>query len=309
MTRSDNKKTINEIRKYSRQLVRELDVVKGVYLGTGYTVTQCHVLFEVATHESLGLLELAEILLIDKSNTSRTVKQLVVKGLIQSKTSSADSRQKIFSLTRKGKQALSQTINLADDQVGSAISVLTTDQQQTVIEGLQLYGSALRKSRLQSQFQIRRIKRSDDAQVARVIREVMTEFDAVGEGYSINDPEVDEIYSNYRDKRSCYFVVAKDGKIVGGAGIGPLQGGDASVCELRKMFFLPQTRGCGMGRRMLEMLMDEARKRGFKRCYLETLERMDSAKALYERIGFKRLRKSMGNTGHCSCDSWYLLKL
>jgi putative acetyltransferase len=309
MKRSELKKTINEIRKQSRQLVRELDIVKGVYLGTGFTFTQCHVLFELAEHRTLGLTELSKILLIDKSNTSRTVKKLVSLGLISSKTCPEDTRQKLFRLTAKGKAALAKTINLADDQVESAMEFLSTEQEATVIEGLKLYGDALRKSRLQAQFQIRRIKKSDEPQMARVIREVMTEFGAVGDGYSINDPEVDSMYSNYRGKHSCYFVIVKNEKVVGGAGLAPLSEGDQDVCELRKMYFMPQARGCGLGSKLLELVLNEARKRGFKKCYIETLERMESAKALYERFGFKPLKKPMGNTGHDSCDAFSLLEL
>ena len=252
MSRSDLKSTIGEIRAHSRLLVRELDVVKGVYLGTGYTFTQCHVLFELASHGSLGLMELAEILLIDKSNTSRTVKQLVSLGLVESKKTASDSRLKSFSLTTQGKKALQSTINLADDQVEDALTNLTEEQHQVVIQGLQLYGQALRKSRLQSEFTIRPIRKRDDNQVARVIRDVMTEFGAVGEGYSINDSEVDAMYSSYRDDQACYFVILRDEKVVGGGGIGPLAGGTKTVCELRKMFFRPSARGFGLGQRLLD---------------------------------------------------------
>ncbi|QEG21702.1 bifunctional helix-turn-helix transcriptional regulator/GNAT family N-acetyltransferase [Mariniblastus fucicola] len=309
MSRSEIKKTINEIRKHSRQFARELDVIKGVYLGTGYTLTQCHVMFELSSRGSMGLMQLAEVLLLDKSNTSRTVKQLVQKGVLKSRTSPTDSRQKSFSLTAKGKKALAQVIDLADVQVESAIDLLSSEEQATVIEGLKLYSNALRTSRIQSEFPIRKIKKADNPQIARVIRSVMTEFGAVGEGYSINDAEVDTMFGSYRGQGTCYYVVVKDEKVVGGAGIGPLQGGDGDVCELRKMFFMPEARGCGLGSKLLRLLLDEARRRGYRKCYLETLDRMEAAKLLYERFGFKPLKRAMGNTGHCSCDCWYLLDL
>lgn len=305
----EQKSRIGQIRQHSRQLVRELDVVKGVYLGTGYTFSQCHVMFELSLHQSLTLMELAENLLIDKSNTSRTVKKLVGLGLVKSEKVTSDNRQKLFSLTSKGRRALRTTTELADTQVASALDNLSPDQQDHVIEGLQLYASALRKSRLQANYSIRPIKKQDNPQVARIIREVMTEFQAVGEGYSINDAEVDDMYRSYRDKRSCYYVIVQDDQVVGGGGIGPLKGGDSTICELRKMFFLPELRGIGFGRRLLMLLMQEARKREYQRCYLETLDRMSGAKELYQKNGFKLLKKSMGDTGHCACERWYLLEL
>lgn len=301
--------TINQIRQHSRQLVRELDVVKGVYLGTGYTFSQIHVMFELSIQKSLNLMELAENLLIDKSNTSRTVKKLVELGLVKAEKVTSDNRQKLFSLTAKGEKALRTTIGLADQQVEKALENLNEEQQEIVVKGLQMYSGALRKSRLQSNFTIRRIQKQDNPQLARIIRDVMTEFQAVGEGYSINDPEVDDIFGNYRDKRSCYYVIVLNDKVVGGGGIGPLTGGDKSTCELRKMFFLPATRGLGLGRRLLLQLMDDAKKRGYKRCYLETLDRMWGANELYRKNGFELLEKPLGKTGHCSCDRWYLLNL
>lgn len=301
--------TVSQIRQHSRQLVRELDVVKGVCLGTGYTFSQCHVLFELSAHGKLKLMDLAEILLLDKSNTSRTVKKLVELGLVKVEKVTTDNRQKLFSLTSKGEKALRATTSLADQQVEKALENLGPDQHEQVIQGMQLYANALGKSRLQSGYSIRRILKKDNPQVAGLLRQVMTEFGAVGAGYSIDDPEVEDMFGSYRNARSCYFVIAIDGRIVGCGGIAPLKGGDRFTCELRKMFFLPETRGKGLGRRLLLQLLDEARKRGYKKCYLETLDRMTQANELYRKNGFELLEKPVGKTGHCSCDRWYLLHL
>lgn len=299
----------SQIRQHSRQLVRELDLVKGVYQDSGYTLSQCHVLFELSLHQSLNLMELAEILLIDKSNTSRTVKKLVEVGLVKTEKVSSDNRQKLFSLTSKGEKVIRTTTLLADKQVESALGHLSDEQQQLVIRGIQLYAGALRKSRLQANYTIRLIQKQDTAQVARIIRDVLTEFQAVGEGYSIVDPEIDNMFGSYRDKRSCYYVIEVKNKIVGCGGIAALEGGDQQTCELRKMFFLPTTRGLGLGRRLLLLLMDEARNRDYKKCYLETLDRMWGANELYRKNGFKLLKKPLGKTGHAKCDRWYAMTL
>lgn len=300
----------SQIRQHARQLVRELNLVNSSYLDTGYTLSQCHVLFELSLTGPLSLMELADALLLDKSNTSRTVKKLVALGLVQVEKGLSDSRQRIFSLTSQGEKALRTTTTLANQQVERALENLNGQQQQTVIEGMQLYATALRKSRLQSDYTIRPIRRSDNSQVARVIRDVLTEFKAVGKGYSIGDSEIDDMYRSYRDQRSCYYVITSDrDRVVGCGGIAPLRGGGKSTCELRKMFFLSELRGIGMGRRLLMLLLDEARTRKYKKCYLETLDRMWRANELYKRSGFELLKKPLGKTGHCSCDRWYALDL
>ncbi len=158
-------------------------------------------------------------------------------------------------------------------------------------------------------FSIRPIMSGDDAAMAAIIRAVMPEFSAVGDGFAINDPEVDWMSRAYAQPRSAYFVVERDGIVLGGGGVAPLDGGDGDTCELRKMYFLPQARGLGAGSAMMERCLQAARGFGFTRCYLETLCGMDAAMRLYERSGFRRIDAPMGATGHGGCNTFYLLDL
>ncbi len=158
-------------------------------------------------------------------------------------------------------------------------------------------------------FLIRPIASGDNAAMAAIIRTVMPEFGADGPGFAIHDVEVDRLYEAYTQPHSAYFVVERDGDIFGGAGIAALENGEPDVCELRKMYFLPQVRGAGAGTAMMQICLDAARARGFRRCYLETLTGMDSAQALYARSGFRRIDQPMGGTGHFSCDRFFILDL
>lgn len=151
----------------------------------------------------------------------------------------------------------------------------------------------------------RPISPSDDAAMAQVIRTVMPEFGAGGEGFAIKDAEVDSMSEAYSRPRHAYFVVEQDGRVVGGGGIGPLAGGPDDTCELRKMYFLPEARGAGMGETLLRHCLDTAKQLGFRRCYLETLGSMHAAMKLYERMGFARRDSPLGSTGHFGCNRWY----
>jgi putative acetyltransferase len=160
-----------------------------------------------------------------------------------------------------------------------------------------------------SAFTIRPITPADDAVVAAIIRTVMPEFGASGDGFAINDPEVDWMHRAYSAPRSAYFVVERDGIVQGGGGVAQLEGGPPDVCELRKMYFLPSLRGLGAGAALMAICLDAARGFGFGRCYLETLRGMDAAMRLYEKSGFGRLPGPMGATGHGGCNAFYLLPL
>ena len=156
---------------------------------------------------------------------------------------------------------------------------------------------------------IRPIRPADDASVAAIIRAVMPEFGADGPGFAIHDPEVDHMSEAYAQPGSAYFVLEAGGRILGGAGVARLEGGPEGVCELRKMYFLPEARGRGAGERMIRLCLEQARALGYRTCYLETLSGMERAMRLYAKVGFSPLCGPMGATGHHGCDHWYALEL
>ncbi|HEY3521279.1 MAG TPA: GNAT family N-acetyltransferase [Rhodanobacteraceae bacterium] len=158
-------------------------------------------------------------------------------------------------------------------------------------------------------FLIRPMEPRDDAAIAHIIRSVMPEFGASGPGFAIHDAEVDAMHASYSQPRSAYFVIESGGRVLGGGGIAPLIGGDAEVCELRKMYFLPEMRGRGAGRALMQRCLDAARDCGFRRCYIETLTGMDTAQALYAKSGFTPLPAPLGATGHHGCNKFFIRDL
>jgi putative acetyltransferase len=158
-------------------------------------------------------------------------------------------------------------------------------------------------------YAIRPIEADDDAAIAQVIRTVMPQFGADGPGFAIHDPEVSAMSEAYSQPGCAYFVVELDGRIAGGGGVGPLPHADADICELKKMYFLAELRGRGAGRELMRRCLDSARALGYKRCYLETLTRMDDARRLYAKFGFRAIPQSLGATGHFGCDSFFIRDL
>ena len=152
---------------------------------------------------------------------------------------------------------------------------------------------------------IRDVRPEDDPQLANLIRLVMTEIGACGDGYSINDPEVQNMSQNYTPPKAGYLVLARGDEVLGGGGFAPLTDAPANVCELRKMYFLPAARGLGMAQQMLDQILARARAAGYTKMYLETITGADKAIALYERNGFTKSPCSQGNTGHNGCDTFY----
>ncbi|WON77369.1 GNAT family N-acetyltransferase [Serratia sp. UGAL515B_01] len=150
---------------------------------------------------------------------------------------------------------------------------------------------------------VRPITAKDNVAIAHVIRTVSTEHGLTADkGYTVSDPNLDTLFQLYSKPHSAYWVVELNDQIAGGGGVAPLQGGEADVCELQKMYFLPVLRGQGLAKRLALQALDFARQQGFRRCYLETTASLQQAIGLYEHLGFEHIDHAMGDTGHGDCE-------
>lgn len=150
---------------------------------------------------------------------------------------------------------------------------------------------------------VRPIAAADNAAIAQVIREVSAEHGLTADkGYTVSDPDLDALYQLYSRPRSAYWVVELNGQVAGGGGVAPLPGGEADVCELQKMYFLPALRGQGLAKQLALQALEFAREQGFLRCYLETTASLTQAVGLYQHLGFVHIDHAMGHTGHGDCE-------
>jgi putative acetyltransferase len=75
------------------------------------------------------------------------------------------------------------------------------------------------------------------------------------------------------------------------------------------MYLVPEARGIGLGKFLIEKALQFARESGYRQVYIETLPELRQAMSVYEKFGFKYLDAPLGNTGHFGCDIWMLKEL
>lgn len=119
-----------------------------------------------------------------------------------------------------------------------------------------------------------------------------------------DDVDFDDLQVAYSDPRAC-FLVAEDenGKILG---CGGLQRYSSTRAELKKLYLHPNARGKGLGKRILQCLIDFARASGYRLVTLETSSKLSEALKLYERFGFTQFPH---NNERIQCDLRYELVL
>lgn len=104
------------------------------------------------------------------------------------------------------------------------------------------------------------------------------------------DTELNTLPGEYRSPRGALVLASVDGIVAGCCAMRPLDSSDYSnACEMKRLYVRPQFRGLGLGRRLAEMILEEARLAAYDCILLDTLDDMESARALYEELGFESI--------------------
>ena len=310
------------LRTVSRHIVRQLGMLNSACGDLPLSPVQAHALIEVS-HGAISIKKLAQILNIDKSNASRAVSHLVEKRFAHTKSNPRDSRSLLAHLTPQGRKLLQKLDHQQNIIFNEILSQLSCSETQQIETAMTLYHKAIERSRLQQEYTLRVMTPEDNAPMAEVIRTVSAEYGLTSDkGYSVADPTLDILSEQYQASDARYWVIEKEGEILGGGGIAPLSINTAvintvdqpsadqeRVCELQKMYFSQALRGKGFAKRLAYLALDFAREQGFHACYLETTADLNEAVKLYESIGFKHLDSHLGATGHDACEMPMLLTL
>ena len=156
---------------------------------------------------------------------------------------------------------------------------------------------------------LRTIQKEDNVQLAQIIRDTLTEFKANKPGTVYYDETTDQLFELFQKPGSIYYVALMDDEIVGGGGIYPSDGLPNGTCELVKMYLLPEARGIGLGKKIIEECLAFAKENGYSQVYIESMPELENALKVYEKFGYKYISAPLGNTGHHGCEKWMLLSL
>jgi putative acetyltransferase len=131
---------------------------------------------------------------------------------------------------------------------------------------------------------IRPASNNDQERIVKLVFGVLAEFGLQPDPHA-TDADLQDIEGNYLERGGFFDVLEdRDGNLMGSVGVFPI---DKDTCELRKMYFVSEVRGLGLGRYLLESTVNRAKELGFKRMVLETSSKLVAANRLYVRFGFQ----------------------
>ena len=126
-----------------------------------------------------------------------------------------------------------------------------------------------------------------------VLRELFQEY---ADSLSIDlcfqqfDTELATLPGDYAEPRGAVLLALVDGAPAGCCALRPLDAADyPNASEMKRLYVRKAYRGFGLGRQLAEATLDAARQRGYASVLLDTLDDMESARALYTDLGFAEI--------------------
>ncbi|HRA13637.1 MAG TPA: GNAT family N-acetyltransferase [Giesbergeria sp.] len=126
-----------------------------------------------------------------------------------------------------------------------------------------------------------------------VLRELFQEY---ADSLSIDlcfqqfDTELATLPGDYAEPRGAVLLALVDGAPAGCCALRPLDAADyPNASEMKRLYVRKAFRGFGLGRQLAEATLDAARQRGYASVLLDTLDDMESARALYTDLGFAEI--------------------
>jgi GNAT superfamily N-acetyltransferase len=120
--------------------------------------------------------------------------------------------------------------------------------------------------------------------VLRVIGSVFREYGATFEPAGF-DADLTDIGRRYLEAGGCFAVLEDAGQLVGTVAAIPH---DGATCEIKRLYLLPEYRGRGLGRALMEHVLGWAQTTGYRVALAWSDTRFTTAHRVYERLGFER---------------------
>ncbi len=132
-----------------------------------------------------------------------------------------------------------------------------------------------------------------DPEALAIVHELFLEYaSSLGVNLEFQDfeNELATLPGDYAEPRGALLLALVDGAVAGCCALRPLDTSDyPNAAEMKRLYVRKAFRGFGLGQELAEGMLDAARRAGYACVLLDTLDEMESARALYASLGFEEI--------------------
>ena len=277
------------IRRFNRFYTREIGVLDGNLLKSGFSLAEARILYELGQTPEIAATDLGEKLNLDRGYLSRMLRAFQRKRLISRKTDATDKRRSHLSLTEKGRTTFRQLDRRSSEAATGMIANLPSGAVNTLLAAMETIQGVLAKNTATPDYILRRDQVGDLGLIANrqgLIYEQEYGWDKTYEALAA------KILSEFVGRNDAVneraWIAEKHGNILGSV---YLMKEDAETARLRLLYVEPQARGLGLGKKLVSECTAFAREAGYKRIVLWTQSTLTAARKLYVNEGYQLIKQ------------------
>jgi len=276
---------VDRARRFNRFYTRAIGMLGEGYLGSGFTLAEARVLYELANRAAPTARQIGQALEMDAGYLSRILKRLEAQGLVTRVRAEDDRRSHRLTLTGAGLQAFAGLDQGARDSMSALVAHLPPPALERLSDGMAEI-EALLTARPAAEPILRDRRPGDlgwiverharlyaeeqgwDARFETLVARIVAEMTAAP------DPGRERCWIAERDgqRLGCVFL-ARD---------------DEETARIRLLLVEPAARGLGLGRRLVAAAIAFARRAGYREVVLWTHRELHAARRIYAEAGFRK---------------------
>lgn len=283
---------VDAARRFNRFYTRQLGVLDEGLLESPYSLAQCRVLYEVAHRDEPTATEIGAALGLDAGYLSRILRGFERTRLVKRRTAPDDRRRSLLKLTRAGRKTF-ETLNARSQaQVEATLRRLEPESQQRLLAAMgtieQILATDAGNRRAPAAYVLRDPGPGDIGwMIHRHGTLYAQEYGWNAEFEALAARIAGRFLERFNPVSERCWIAERDGEMVGSV---LLVKKSRTVAQLRMLLVEPSARGLGLGSRLVDECIRFARRAGYRKIVLWTNSVLTSARHLYERAGFRRVK-------------------
>jgi DNA-binding MarR family transcriptional regulator/GNAT superfamily N-acetyltransferase len=277
------------IRRFNRFYTREIGVLDGNLLQSGFSLAEARILYELGQTPEIAATEIGEKLNLDRGYLSRMLRAFQRKRLISRKSDVTDKRRSHLSLTEKGRTTFRQLDRRSSEAAAGMIADLPPGAVNVLLAAMKTIEGILVKNSTTPDYILRHDRVGDLGLVASrqgLIYEQEYGWDKTYEALAAKI--LSEFVGRNDEVNERAWIAESHGAILGSV---YLMKEDAETARLRLLYVEPQARGLGLGKKLVSECTAFAREAGYKRIVLWTQSTLMAARKLYVNEGYELIEQ------------------